>query len=126
VAKPDDRPVDSGLASLRGKDEATLVDWWKERLQLIAAIPQDIARVGALTPTLRELVRVGDDAERRKLTRARIVAFAQLPQDQRQTIMAARKAAWNVDKDVLDRDQKLVEELLPSLDASVRSAYPSP
>jgi hypothetical protein len=37
----------------------------------------------------------------------------------------ARKAAWNVDKGVLEKDQALVDKILPTVDASVRSAYPS-
>ncbi|HEX4743863.1 MAG TPA: hypothetical protein VFW12_04250, partial [Candidatus Limnocylindria bacterium] len=75
MAKTDDRPVDVGLAALKGKDEPTLVEWWKTRFGMIAGIPQDIARVGALTPQLRELTRIADEAERRKLTRARMIAF---------------------------------------------------
>jgi hypothetical protein len=126
VAKTDDRPIDVGLAALKGKDEPTLVEWWKARLGMIAAIPQEIARVGALTPQLRELSRIGDDAERRKLTRARVVAFSQLPAEQRSIIAATRKKAWDVDRGVLEADQKLVDELLPTLDASVREAYPRP
>jgi hypothetical protein len=98
MAKKDDRPIDVGLAALNGNDEAAAIAFWKKRFELIAAIPNDIARVGALTPQLRELTRVANEAERERLTRARIVAFAQLPADLRQKIVAARKAAWNVDK----------------------------
>ena len=126
MAKPDDRPVDAGLALLKGKDEPTAIEWWKERLGAIAAVPEETARVGALTPTLRELTRISDDTERRRLTRARIIAFAHLPSEQRQLLVTARKRAWDVDRDVLDRDQKLVDELLPAVDPDVRAAYPSP
>ncbi|HTJ60778.1 MAG TPA: hypothetical protein VL333_06255 [Candidatus Saccharimonadales bacterium] len=125
MAKKDDRPIDVGLAALSGNDEAAAIAFWKKRFELIAAIPNDTARVGALTPQLRELTRVASEAERERLTRARIVAFAQLPSDVRQKITDARKAAWNVDKGVLEKDQALVDKILPTVDASVRSAYPS-
>jgi hypothetical protein len=125
MAKKDDRPIDVGLAALSGNDEAAAIAFWKKRFELIAAIPNDIARVGALTPQLRELTRMASEPERERLTRARIVAFAQLPADVRQKITDARKAAWNVDKGVLEKDQALVDKILPTVDASVRSAYPS-
>jgi len=125
MAKKDDRPIDVGLAALIGNDEATVTAFWKKRFELIAAIPSDIARVGAMTPQLRELTRIANEAERERLTRARIVAFAQLPQDVRQRIVEARKAAWDVDRAVLEKDQALVDKILPTVDASVRSAYPS-
>ena len=124
MAKKDDRPIDVGLAALIGSDEAATTAFWKKRFELIAAIPSDIARVGAMTPQLRELTRIENEAERERLTRARIVAFAQLPQDLRQRIAEARKAAWNVDKGVLEKDQALVDKILPTVDASVRAAYP--
>ena len=122
--KKDTRPVDQGLAALTGKSEGELIEWWKQRFMLIAAVPSDTARVGALTPQLRELSRIESQDERRKLTRARIIAFAQLPQDKRQVITAARQKAWDIDPAVLEADQKLVEELMPAMDASVKSAYP--
>jgi len=126
MARKDDRPVDVGLAALHGKDEPSLVEWWKQRMGLIAAIPLDTARVGALTPQLRELSRVSDLEERKKLTRARLVAFAQLPEDQKKILREARQRAWDVDRGVLEADQKLVDELLPSMDAATRAAYPRP
>ena len=125
MAKKDDRPIDVGLAALSGNDEAAAQAFWKKRFELIAAIPNDIARVGALTPQLRELTRMSNEAERERLTRARIVAFAQLSSDIKQKIMDARKAAWTVDRSVLEKDQALVEKILPTVDASVRSAYPT-
>ena len=125
MAKKDDRPIDVGLAALSGNDEAAAIAFWKKRFELIAAIPSDIARVGAMTPQLRELTRMTSEPERERLTRARIVAFAQLSPDIRQKITDARKAAWNVDKGVLEKDQALVDKILPTVDASVRSAYPS-
>jgi hypothetical protein len=121
----DTRPVDVGLAALHGKSENELIDWWKQRLELIAQVPSDIARVGALTPQLRELSRIENDEDRKRLTKARLIAFAQLAPDKRQVIADARKKAWDVDKTVLEKDQKLVDELMPQLDASVRSAYPA-
>ncbi len=126
MAKTDDRPVDVGLAALKGKDEPSLVEWWKTRFGMIAAIPQDIARVGALTPQLRELSRIPDEAERRKLTRARMIAFTQIPADQQRLVGEARQKAFTVDPDLLAKDQKMVDELMPTLDASVRAAYPTP
>jgi len=125
MAKKDDRPIDVGLAALSGNDEAAAIAFWKKRFELIAAIPSDIARVGAMTPQLRELTRMASEPERERLTRARIVAFAQLPTDVRQKITDARKAAWDIDKGVLEKDQALVDKILPTVDASVRSAYPS-
>ncbi len=123
MAKTDDRPIDVGLAALKGKDEPALIEWWKTRFGMIAAIPQDIARVGALTPQLRELTRITDDGERRKLTRARMVAFSQLPADQQRLVMEARKKAFEVDREVLEKDQKMVDELAPTLGADVHGAY---
>ena len=125
MAKKDDRPIDVGLAALSGNDEAAAIAFWKKRFELIAAIPSDIARVGAMTPQLRELTRMTSEPERERLTRARIVAFAQLSTDVRQKIVDARTAAWNIDKGVLEKDQALVDKILPTVDASVRSAYPS-
>jgi len=122
--KKDTRPVDQGLAALTGKSEGELIDWWKQRFMLIADVPSDTARVGALTPQLRELSRIESQDERRKLTRARIIAFSQLPQDKRQIINAARQKAWEIDRGVLEADQQIVDELMPSMDASVKSAYP--
>ena len=124
MAKKDDRPIDVGLAALAGKDETAAIDFWVQRFTLTAGIPNDVARVGALTPQLRELSRL-DDTERERLTKARLIAFARLTADQRQKITDARKAAYNVDRAVLEKDQELVQKLLPSLPADVRSAYPS-
>jgi hypothetical protein len=124
MAKKDDRPIDVGLAALIGSDEANAIAFWKKRMELIGAIPNDIARVGALTPQLRELTRISNDAERERLTKSRVIAFAQLPTDVRQRIAAARMAAWNVDGDVMRKDQALVDKILPSLDPTISSVYP--
>ncbi len=115
MAKKDDRPVDAGLAALRGKSEQEAIDFWKQRFGMIAAIPLDSARVGALTPQLRELVRIEDQEERRRLTAARLKAFGQLPEDLKDRIMKTRQAAFNVDRGVLEADQQLVDELLPTI-----------
>jgi hypothetical protein len=124
--KKDTRHVDEGLAQLVGSDEPTLIEFWKKRFKLTAAVPSDVARVGALTPQIRELTRVDNLEERKRLTRARIIAFAQLSPEERQAISAARRKAFEVDPAVLKADQELVDQLMPTLDEKVRSAYPSP
>ena len=115
MAKKDERPVDAGLAALVGKSEPELIDFWKQRFGLIAAIPMDTARVGALTPQLRELVRIENREERKRLTTARMKAFAQLPGDQQERITKTRQAAYSIDRGVLEEDQKMVDEILPTL-----------
>lgn len=123
-SKKDTRPVDVGLAALAGKSEGEAVEFWKGRLIQISQIPSEIARVGALTPQLRELSRLESLEERKRLTRARILAFAQLSTDQQQLIATARAKAWSVDKGVMDADQTLVDQILPTLDENVRRVYP--
>ncbi len=120
----DTRHVDEGLAKLRGSDESTAVEFWKTRLRLTAAVPNERARVGALTPQYRELSRIDDLDERRRLTRARIIAFAQLSPQEREVLTAARRQGFEVDRPILEADQTLVDELLPTLDESVRRIYP--
>ena len=115
MAKKDERPVDAGLAALVGKSVQELIDFWKQRFALIAAIPMDTARVGALTPQLRELVRIENREERKRLTTARMKAFVQLPGDQQERISKTRKAAYDIDRGVLEEDQKMVDEILPTL-----------
>jgi len=122
--KKDTRPVDVGLAALLGKAEGEIIDFWKGRLTQIAQIPSEPARVGALTPQLRELSRVEDGAERRRLTRARMLAFAQLSPDQQQLLAVARAKAFSVDPGVMESDQKRVDEILPTVDENVRRVYP--
>ena len=123
-SKKDTRPIDVGLASLVGSDEATAIEFWKKRLELTAAVPSDVARVGALTPQMRELTRIDNLEERKRLTKARLIAFTKLAPEQRQLIAAARRKAFEVDRGVMESDQKIVDELLPTLDPSVRAAYP--
>ena len=125
-SKKDTRHVDEGLAQLVGSDEPTLIEFWKKRFKLTAAVPTDAARVGALTPQIRELTRVDNLEERKRLTRARIIAFAQLSPEDRQTLAATRRKAFEVDPAVLKADQELVDQILPTLDEKVRAVYPSP
>ena len=115
MAKKDERPVDAGLAALIGKTEPELIDFWKQRFGLISAIPLDSAWVGALTPQLRELVRIENREERKRLTAARMKAFVQLPRDQQERITKTREAAYSIDRGVLEEDQKMVDELLPTI-----------
>ena len=122
--KQDTRPVDEGLAKLRGSDEDAAVAFWKKRLELTAAVPNETARVGALTPQYRELSRIEDVDERKRLTRARIIAFTQLSPREREVLTTAREKGFSVDAQILEADQKLVDELLPTLGADVRGAYP--
>jgi hypothetical protein len=124
MAKKDERPIDAGLAALVGKNEQELIDFWKQRFALIAAIPVDTARVGALTPQLRELVRIENREERKRLTAARMKAFTQLPGDQQERISKTRQAAFNIDRGVLEEDQKMVDEILPTLPEAKN--YPTP
>jgi hypothetical protein len=123
-SKKDTRPIDVGLASLVGSDENTAIEFWKKRLEMTAAVPNEIARVGALAPQMRELTRIANLEERKRLTRARIIALTKIAPEQRQLIAAAHRKAFDVDREMMEADQKLVDELLPGLDASVRSAYP--
>jgi hypothetical protein len=125
-SKKDTRPIDVGLASLIGSDENTAIEFWKKRLEMTASVPNEIARVGALTPQMRELTRIDNLEERKRLTKARLIAFAKLPAEQQQLLATARRKAFEVDRGVMDADQKLVDDLLPGLDASVRSAHPKP
>jgi hypothetical protein len=115
MTKKDERPIDAGLAALSGKSEQELIDFWKQRFGLISAIPMDTARVGALTPQLRELVRIQNREERKRLTAARMKAFVQLPGDQQERIVKTRQAAYDVDRGVLEEDQRMVDELLPTI-----------
>ncbi|HUG56497.1 MAG TPA: hypothetical protein VMJ92_05400 [Candidatus Limnocylindrales bacterium] len=106
----DYRPVDSGVAELVGKSESELVEFWKRRFEMLAAIPVESARVGALTPQIREVARQ-DDTERARLMKARLQAFAQLTGDQQGRIRAARRGAFEVDRELMSDDEKLIAEL---------------
>ncbi len=115
MAKKDERPVDQGLASLLHTDEAAAVEWWKQRFALIAAIPSEAGRLGAFVPQLRELARIADRAERTRLTRARMLAFAALPSEQQEPFLRARRAAYAVDRALVEDDQRIVDELIPQV-----------
>jgi hypothetical protein len=110
MAKKDPRPLDAGLASLHGKDDATVVDWWKQRLTLIAAIPSEAARAGAVLPQFRELSFFPSD-ERRRLTKARMQAFLALPFDQQEQILAARRQAAVLDPDLFRSDTEVTDSV---------------
>ncbi len=115
MAEKGERPVDQGVASLLGTDESAAVEWWKQRFALLAAIPSETGRVGALVPQLRELARVADRAERLRLVRARMLAFASLPAEQQEPVLRARLAAHAVDAALVEDDQRIVDELIPEV-----------
>jgi hypothetical protein len=106
--------VDSGLVALRGADDSAAIDWWKERFALLAGIPTDVARAGAIVPQFRQLAEL-PDAERRRLTRARMQAFLQTPADQRERVVAARKLANAIDPALLASDDAVVKQLIPEV-----------
>ncbi len=114
MAKIEDRPVDSGLAQLKGQDDGRVVEWWKQRFTLIAGVPTEIARAGALLPQMRQLSQL-PEAERRRLTKARMQAFLTIPSDQRQRVLAARKLASAVDPALLASDDAIVQQLIPEV-----------
>jgi hypothetical protein len=103
MAKLEDRPVDSGLAQLRGKDDAAAVEWWKQRYALLAGIPTDIARAGAVAPQLRDFARL-PEAERSRLAVARVKALMAIPGDQRARVLAGRKVAAAIDPALVRAD----------------------
>lgn len=110
MAKVDDRPVDAGLATVRTKGESESVEWWKQRGQLLAGIPTDVARAGALVPMIREISHLPAD-ERKRVVKARVQAFQQLPRDQQDRILAARKLANAIDPGLLTSDANVIAEL---------------
>jgi hypothetical protein len=114
MAKPEDRAVDSGVAQLRGKDDAAAVEWWKQRFALIAGIPTEVARAGALLPQMRELSRL-PETERRRFTKLRMQAFTSVPSDQRQLVMSARKLTYAFDPALVKSDDDLVQQLVPEV-----------
>ncbi len=114
MAKIEDRPVDSGVAQLRGKDDATAIEWWKQRFALIAGIPTETARAGALLPQLRELSRL-PEGERVRLTKARMQAFMAIPLDQRQRVLSARKLADPLDPELARSDDQVTQRLVTEI-----------
>jgi hypothetical protein len=114
VAKLEARPVDAGLQALKSVDDAAATEWWKKRFALLAGIPTDVARAGALVPQFRQLAEL-PEAERKRLTRARMKAFLQAPGDQRQAVSAARKLASAIDPQLLASDDAVVQQLIPEV-----------
>jgi hypothetical protein len=110
MAKMEDRPVDSGVAGAKAKSDAELTEWWKQRFALLAGVPTDIARAGALLPQLRELSRL-PEADRKRLTRERIKAFVSLTSDQQQKILAARRLADAADPDLGKSDDAIADPI---------------
>jgi putative intracellular protease/amidase len=114
MAKLEERAVDSGVASATALDDAALVEWWKKRFAMIGGVPTEIARAGAILPQMRQLSRL-PDAQRRRLTKARMQAFLSLPSDQRQTILGARRLADGVDPDLARSDDAVADALAPEV-----------
>ena len=117
MAKIEQRPVDSGVAAAKGQDDAALVKWWKQRFALIAGIPTEVARAGALIPQMRELAAL-PEVERRRLTKARMLAFVALPADQRQQVIAGRKLVNAIDPELARSDDAVATALAPEVPAS--------
>ena len=114
MAKPEARAVDPGLLSIRSADDAAAIDWWKKRFALLSGIPTDAARAGALIPQLRQLAEL-PEADRKRLTRARMRAFLQAPGDQRQAALAARQLANAIVPGLLASDDAVVRQLVPEV-----------
>lgn len=111
MAKVEERAVDSGIAEAKAKDEAALVEWWKERFTKLANIPTEAARAGALLPQMRELSRL-PEPERRRLTKARMQAFIATPADRRSLILSARKVADATDPMLVKSDDAVADGLV--------------
>ena len=114
MAKLEERAIDAGVAGLKTSDDAAAIEWWKQRLSLTAAVPGEIARAGAWLPQLRQLSRL-PDADRRRLTQARMQALVSLPMDQRQRVLSATKLALAADPDLVKSDDALVQQLAPEV-----------
>jgi hypothetical protein len=114
MAKLEERPVDSGVASARALDDSALVDWWKKRLTMVASVPTEVARAGALLPQMRQLSRL-PEPDRRRLTKARMQAFLSLPGDQRQLVMAARRVAETTDPELATSDDAVIGAIAPEV-----------
>lgn len=110
MAKVEERPGDAGLATVRGKGEAESIEWWKQRAQLLAGIPTDVARAGALVPMIREIAQL-PEAERKRVVKARVQAFQQIPRDQQDRILAARKLANAIDPALMSADADVIAGL---------------
>ena len=110
MAKLDERPVDSGLANVRGKSDAEVLEWMKQRLTLVAAVPTDVARAGATLPMLREISHLPAE-ERRRLTKLRLQAFQSLSADQQEKLVVARKLGNASDPQLLADDAAVIRGL---------------
>lgn len=122
MAKLDDRPFDSGLANVRGKGDAEILEWMKQRLTLVAAVPTDVARAGAMLPMIREISQLPAD-ERRRLTKLRLQAFQALSADQQEKLVVARKLGNASDPRLLADDAAVIKELkgeVPGVDEIIQ------
>lgn len=110
MAKMEDRPVDAGIAGVKGKNDPELLEWMKQRLTLTASVPTDVARAGAMLPMLREISRLAAE-DRKRLTKIRLQAFQQLPRDQQDKLMTARKLGNASDPELLESDTAVIRGL---------------
>jgi hypothetical protein len=111
----DRRSADVNLKEMAGKPEADAVIWWKTRMTQVAAIPVGTARAGALIPMMRELAAL-PKPQRVALTRARVLAVSELPQDQVQKIFEARAIAARQAPELEAEDDAFVrDEVIPAL-----------
>ena len=111
MAKLEERSYDEGVAQARGKTEQELAEWWRQRVALLAAIPTDVARAGALVPQMRQLSLLPAD-ERRRQIKARMTAVVAAPSDQRQRLFAGVKLASAIDPALVRSDQELAQQLV--------------
>lgn len=110
MAKNDDRPFDSGLASAKGKSDAEMLEWMKQRLVLVAGVPTDVARAGAMLPMIREIAHLPAE-ERRRVTKIRLQAFQALSADQQEKLVTARKLGNASDPQLLADDAAVIRGL---------------
>lgn len=114
------RPLDHQLVAQVGKPEEKVVAWWKARLEQIAAIPIATARTGALVPEWRELAAL-PKAQRVALTRARVLAFFQLTEDQRALILEGRAVAATQLPQITAADDAFFDaEVVPALPSEIQ------
>lgn len=106
----EDRPSDTGIAKLQGATYEDALEWMTQRLRLVAMIPSDAARAGALLPMYRELARL-PQAERFRLTGARINAFYRLPRSLQDHLVSARMLAASLDPVLFTGDAHIVREV---------------
>ena len=114
MAKIEDRPFDAGVAQARTKTDAELIEWWKQRVALLAGIPSDVARAGAVLPQLRELARL-PEPDRRRLIKSRMQAVIAAPRDQAAKLFAAVGLANAMDPALVKSDQQIADQLAPEI-----------